>query len=88
MTQVSCFSLRPASRLRLRLLLFRLFDLHSGDAVAFQLFDRVAAAFVFEGLVAQVRDALQAGEDESGQGFETGVAREESGRIRFRGRGC
>ena len=52
---------------------FYLFDLNLCDAVTFHLFHRVAVAFVFEGL-AEVWDALQAGEDESGEGFESGVA--------------
>src|SRR2546423_15015892 len=43
-------------------------------AVAFQLFDGVAAAVVFE-RVAQAGNLLQAGENESGQGFETGISR-------------
>ena len=44
--------------------------------MTFHLFDGVAVAFVFERF-AEVRDALQAGEHETGQGFETGVAGQE-----------
>src|SRR5215469_715550 len=53
----------------------RLLYTHSGDAVAFQLFDGVAAAFVFE-TVAHIGDSLQAGEDESRQGFEPCITRQ------------
>ena len=59
-----------------------LFDSYSCDAVTFQLFYRVAAAFVFE-TVAQVWDALQSRQDESGEGFEAGVARERQGVFGF-----
>ena len=55
-------------------------DFYLGDAVAFHLFHGVAVALVFEGF-AQVRNLLQAGEDESGQGFESGVARQQSART-------
>src|ERR1035438_4731248 len=56
--------------------------LDSGDAVAFQLFCCVAAAFIFEG-IAQRWNLLQAGQNESGQGFESGVAREGQGVLGF-----
>src|ERR1700685_356562 len=45
---------------------------YAGDAVAFQFVHGETAAFVFEG-VAKHRDTLQAGEDESSQGLESGV---------------
>src|SRR5580693_7752832 len=50
--------------------------------MTFHLFDRVAMGFVFEGF-AQVRDALQAGEHESGEGFEAGVAGQEQAVLGF-----
>src|SRR5215469_15222963 len=53
----------------------RLLYAHSGDAVAFQLFDGVAATFVFE-TVAHIWDSLQAGEDESRQRFEPCITRQ------------
>ena len=49
-------------------------------AVTFHFFYCVAVTFVFEGF-AQVRDALQAGQDESGQGFEAGVAGQEQAML-------
>src|ERR1022692_412592 len=55
---------------------FYFFDLYFCDAMAFHLFDGVSAVFVFKRL-AQVRDTLQAGQDESGEGFEPGVAGQE-----------
>ncbi len=64
------------------LYVFQLFDLHFCDAVTFHFFDGVAMAFVFERL-AEVRDALQAGQDESGQGFESGVAGQEQAVLGF-----
>ena len=50
--------------------------------MTFHFFDRVAVAFVFEGL-SQVRDALQTSQDESGEGLESGVARQEQAVLSF-----
>src|ERR1700691_953642 len=61
---------------------FYLFDLYFCDAVTFHLFYRVAVTFVFEGF-AQIWDALQAGQHESGQGFESGVAGQEQAVLGF-----
>src|SRR5260370_6558974 len=56
------------------------------DAVAFHLFDRVAVAFVVERF-AEVGDALQAGENESRESFETGIAGEKQGVLGLQGAG-
>src|SRR5450432_3380706 len=53
----------------------RFFYSYFGDAVALQVVDGEAAAFVFEG-VAQLRDALQPGQNKSGQSFEASLTRE------------
>src|SRR6266852_2713610 len=66
---VSC--MLGAFRLVLDILYF--FNLYFRDAVAVHIFHSVAVAFVFERF-AEVRDALQAGQHESGEGFESGVA--------------
>src|SRR5579862_7032000 len=60
----------------------RLLDSYSRDAVAFQLFNRVAPAFVFERL-AQRWDMLQARQNESRQGFESDIARQNQPVLRF-----
>src|SRR5579871_2007247 len=48
-------------------------DSYPCDAVTFHLLDRIAAAFELEG-IAQHRDALQAGEDEPRERFESRIA--------------
>src|SRR5882672_4577629 len=60
----------------------QLFDLDPGDAVAIDLKDGVAVAFIFEGLTL-TRDSLQAGEDEAGERFESGIARQGELILRF-----
>src|SRR5208282_5971571 len=60
----------------------RFLDSDSGDAVTVELFHRVAAAFVFEAL-SQGRNPLQPRQDESGESFETGVARQSQAVFSF-----
>src|ERR1700692_546094 len=56
--------------------IFRFFYLDFGDTVTFHLFDGIAMAFVFEGF-AEVRNALQSGQYESGEGFKSSIAGKE-----------
>ena len=61
----------------------QLFNFHLGNTVAIEFLHGVAVPFVFETLTLPW-NLLQPGEDEAGQGFESGIARQEQLILRFK----